>query len=90
MPVAFRSLLVIVEGTEVAIDQLGELAADLSVAAEDVEVKLVVFQTAQGEGEIDLDVADSSTKSGWPPLASAGSGVPSASAASSSAFDLLT
>jgi hypothetical protein len=51
-------LLVILERAEIAVDQLGDLSGRLAVAAEDGEVKLVVFQAAESEGEIDLQVAD--------------------------------
>ena len=51
-------LLVVVEGPEVLVDLLGDAAGGFAVTAEDGEVELVVFEAADGEGEVHLEGTD--------------------------------
>ena len=58
MPVAFRSFLKLSKEPKSRSISSAILHRWLAVAAEDVEIELVVLQSAEGEREVHLDVAD--------------------------------
>ena len=51
----FKILLVVIERAKVLVDMFEDAISRFAVAPKDGEVELVVFQSADGEGEIDLE-----------------------------------
>ena len=51
----FEILLVVIEGAEVLIDMFEDAIGRFAISAQDGEVEFMVFQSADGEGEIDLE-----------------------------------
>lgn len=54
----FKILLVVIERAKVLVDMFEDAISRFAVAPKDGEVELVVFQSADGEGEIDLKGSD--------------------------------
>lgn len=52
---SFEILLIVIEGAKILVDMSEDAIGRFAVAAKDGEVELVVFQSADGEGEIDLE-----------------------------------
>jgi len=55
---SFEILLVVIEGAKVLVDMFEDAIGRFTVASQGGEVEFVVFQSADGEGEIDLEGSD--------------------------------
>jgi len=55
---SFEILLVVIEGAKILVDMLEDAIGRFAVAAKNGKVELVVFQSADSEGEIDLEGSD--------------------------------
>ena len=51
-------LLVVVKGAEVRVDLFEDPVGGFAVASKNGEIEFVVFQSAESEGEVDLECAD--------------------------------